>query len=87
MYIDKTETKSELHLLRCSSTVAENGDIGHSKYEDIFCHDVFYTSKNYSYLQQNSKNKKNFSEPRQLKYQIKMIIQQDPIAHFFVCFC
>ena len=42
---DKTEEESELHLLRCSSTVAEIGDIGHSKYEDIFSHDVSKQAK------------------------------------------
>ena len=36
---DKTEEESELHLLRCLSTVAEVGQIGDSKYEDIFSPD------------------------------------------------
>ena len=42
---DKTEEESELHLLRCSSTVAEVGQIGDSKYEDIFSPDVTKQAK------------------------------------------
>ena len=42
---DKTEEESEIHLLRCSSTVAEKGHIGDSKNEDIFSHDVTKQAK------------------------------------------
>jgi hypothetical protein len=42
---DKTEEESEIHLLGCSSTVAEIGHIGDSKYEDIFSHDVTKQAK------------------------------------------
>ena len=37
---DETEKESEIHLLRCSSTVTEVGHLGDLKYEDVFSHDV-----------------------------------------------
>ena len=42
---DQTEEESEIHLLRCKSTVTEVGDIGDSKYEDIFSPNVYRQEK------------------------------------------